>query len=500
MAAVPMKISLLKRPVSSHEDPAAGFSFTKAKPVQPLDFSRKTSSSAILPISEAPLTSQDTGIVQAAKDAAKSSPTSGTSSKVDSGLKQMFTVPFPNVVSAISQESSHSARHAKREQHEERSESANVPQNEASMSGDDTLVEPDPETVDLLPSGDGSRNAPQEPMPDPMHSRQTPFDPTSQSPKEQTTTTKSAGRITKLPEANVHPRPKGTKLQKKRQGPLSNLTRALEPPSHNVLSNEADLVQMLLYKRRQDDQDREIMQKALRDKEAQYQDLYAASEDLYAQLKDISQRYSASEAQLSKIKEAKPGWESKLKKLHDFVKGLTHDHNRLRDDAREMSERQSTVLEEKESIVKTLREVYETTGERHSSSRQQITEARHDMEVLAHAVDHQQVQLVQAEALLSSERARNNHLEEQISAFQDSHTILTKLITEHRDGINGRITELLEKYQQAQLATVPNPEDPLKPLLEQCLVKLKELPNAADGVSPVDLQKVNDSMQQHLDM
>ena len=462
MAADPVKISLLTRPVSSHEDPAAGFSFTKAKPMQPLDFSRKISSNAILP------------------------------------------VPFPNVVNRLPQESRQSILDTAEEQHKEQAEPAVAASNEAMMSGDDTLVEPESEKVDALSRRHGSNSGPQKPVRHPTQSRQTSVDVTSQHPKEQTPTTRPVGRIAKLPEAGVDARLKGTKPQKMKQGPLGTSARAFEPLSQKALCNEADFLQMLLHKRRQDDQEREkerkAMQKALQDKETEYQDLYAASEDLYAQLQDMSQRYRASEANLSKIKEAKPGWEIKLKKLSDFIKGLTHDHNRLRDDAREMSERQYTILEEKESIVKALREVCQTSEERHSSSRQQITEARHDMEVLSHDMDHQQVQLRQVESLLSFERAKNDHLEKQISTLTDSHALLASLITEHRDAISRGITQLLEKYQQGQLASVSNPEDSLKPILEQCFMMLKELPNAGDHVRSADLQNFNDSMRQHLDM
>lgn len=507
---IPAKASLLRRPESSHEDPAAGFTFTKAKPAPPLDFSRKITSNAILPPKDptSPTTIEhvtqgshesvpNAGESPAALSPADKSRSPGSPPKQGNALPKPFLVPFPEVAAKVSQGFRPSGSNSLAGQ-KSKSPPSKVPApNEISMSGDDTLVEADPHGT----SPPADRNDPLEQNEKFLASASIVHDQLYNTANrvryQQQTISRDAGTSFELPEEAARPRSKRAKSRTK-QGTAPNQARIAHPSSRNVLPPEGDLLEMLLFKHKQNGQERKTLQQALQAKESEYEELYAASEDLYAQLQQMSQRCKEYEAQLTKIKEAKPGWETKIRKLSDYVRGLTNDHNRLRDDAKDIRERQGSVLKDKQSILDTLREVYKVTEERYSTSKQQVTEARHDLQVLRQTVDNQETHLRQGESLLSAEREKNIGLEEQISTLTVSQAQVLETYTAERDSMTMKITELLQTFDQVSIANMQASQDHLRPMLEQCISMLEGLPRSSGGVEPADMQKLNDSIKGHL--
>lgn len=499
----PANFSLLTRPTSAHEDPAAGFSFTKAKPVQPLDFSRKAASKANLSsTSIAPSTSlqketqngprsqPETDERQVAASLAKSTSESRSSPKEASACKNIFAVPFPNVAGMSSQNCNPSFSHSKEEQDKLPPLSAAPAANEVSVSSDETLVELEVSETNAASDKANRSNNLRKPMPGSPESGKGPHIATDKAPRQQIKPLKTACLPTQAPRVQARVLSKATNKQRKKRPSASN---------QNAIPTEGDLLQMLLYKHQQNDQERQVLLDTLQAKEAKYQELWAASEDLYSQYHDVSQKYSKSEGQLMKIKEAKPAWEKKIRKLSDYVKGLTNDHNRLRDDAKNIQERQQSVLTDKDSIFDTLRDVVKVTEERYSASKQQVTVARHDLEVLGKTVSNHQSQLHQEHALVLFERERNNRIEKQISTLTAGHAQLLITLTGHRDTITTNISEVLHSFEQVHATTPPSGQDSLKPMLEQCILSLKYLSERESGAKPADLQQFNDTMRQHFD-
>lgn len=298
---------------------------------------------------------------------------------------------------------------------------------------------------------------------------------------------------------NTHPRRKVTRMRKKTRTSVPN--KGPHPPFNgNGLPDDEILLQMLAYKQQLAAEERQTIQEAQQARKAEIDQLIEVNSELYAQFQDMSQRYSETEAQLSKIKASKSGWESKLKKLNDYVSGLTNDHNRLRDDASHIRERQASVLEDRNELVHSLREIYQVTEKGNAKSSRLVTEARHDMRMLGQTIQHQQLELREGEALLVSERERNKHLEGQIAGFMKSHAELKELFSDHREAITMRIDELLTKASEHIQVIAPTAsQDKLTPLLEQCVTLLKELPKVGGGVEPADLQKLEDSMRRCFD-
>ncbi len=291
--------------------------------------------------------------------------------------------------------------------------------------------------------------------------------------------------------ADANPRLRVTKTRRRKQSSIP-----IRGPHHSHNSpTEEDLLNVLLYKRKQAALEREKIEEIQQAKDAELQRSIEAANELYAQLQDVSQRCSDKEAELSKIKACKPGWENKLKKLSDYVKGLTNDHNKLRDDAKLIREQQTSVLQDKNDLFGTLREVYQVTLEGNARSNQAVIDSRHDLEMLEQQMQHLQIKLREEETLLVSERLRSNHLEEQISAFQTGRVDLQNLFAEHREAITQKICDSLNAvFEHIQVTSSRASKDDMRPILERCLTLIEALPKADGSAKSAGIQQLEDSM------
>lgn len=284
-------------------------------------------------------------------------------------------------------------------------------------------------------------------------------------------------------------------LKKRRQKPSTEsgnngTTRPHVAPAYN----EEELLLLLMIRHRHSQRERETFQAAEQAKAQEFQQLKNWTSDLQAQLLETERRYSEKEAQLTKFKAAKPGWERKIKRLSDYVQGLTNDHNRLRDDAKELQDRSISILKEREVLVSAVRETRENTTKQHSKSVQALTQARHGLELREQTIQHQQSQLHELQDLLVAEKERNNRLESEVSAFAVSYGTLSKQLSGHRDNIMGKITELLDKTEGLRAIAPPESQDHLNSLLGQCLVLLEKF-QGAGTTKPEDFESLNDSMR-----
>lgn len=478
------RASLLTRPTSSGEDLAAGFSFGKPPPTK-LDLIRKKTSDTSGPTPNQGQEQRRQVQIQKhhnsppnqekANDAAASTGGNVPSQPKSASLK-LHGPPFPI---GGNESSSHNA--SKPETSAEVKESATSVQNEASFSADDTLVGSDVRGMNNTLTGDKLADGV-------LTSAYAPDEARPHVSQQNNLSEPSKGRP--QPSAESHLRPKVRKSRKKPQPSLSAVQTA----------NEEELMYLLHYKQQNAATERERLQEAFRSKDAELQETIQISNDLYTQLQDLSQRHSNTEAQLSQLKASKPVWESKLKKLSDFVKGLTNDHNRLRDDAKVIREGQDSVVNDKDALFTALREVCQATDRRNTRSAQLVTDARHDMKMFEQTIQHQQVKLQEEEALLVSERQKNKRLEEQISAFATSQEHMQDLFAGHREAITEKINDLLNKASNQVQATAPmSSHDDLMPMLEQCITLLKALTKSNGGVKTADFEKLEESMHKYFD-
>ncbi|KAL2044661.1 hypothetical protein N7G274_002435 [Stereocaulon virgatum] len=514
----PIKLNLLTRPLSSHEDLDAGFSFTKAKPRQQLDFSRKPKQSTDTHANEA-----STSLPPAAEALPfRTSPpasniTKPTQSKISatnppkqaSHEVTLLAVPFPNVYSPAPSEHVSTAEDPTACVG---SPPSKLPINEASTSAEDTLGGPNSNEVNhthhqyIHETYHAQRSSPRGTSHNPEHFTQETYDALgcfvneiphhSENAPQKPTTMRSRPSLAAIPASRV------TKNRKKKVTVQGNNGGAVT--SHRFLptgeTNE-DMLLLLMNRIRQDRRERDATQAALEASNRQCQMFAALSSDLDARLHDTTKLCSEKEAQLSKIKAARPGWETKIKKLSEYVQGLTNDHNRLRDDARNIREQSSIIFKEKKCLHDALQEMSQMTTEQGSKSRKLVIEARRDLEMLQRKVQHQQSDIHNKQELLVAERAHNIQLEGQISDFAAGaarHEYLAGLLLGHRDVITRKIDEFLEKADFSKAATPGESQDHLRLMLEQCLTVLTNL-KVHDAAKPDKYDKLQDSMRGYFD-
>ena len=503
----PMKLNLLTRPVSSHEDLDAGFSFTKAKPRQHLDFGREPKQSTaahtndvsnLLPPVTEKMLSRNSPPTSNVTEPTQDTATATSPSKEASNKVTVCAVPFPNIHGTASFEHVSTTGGATAPVDPPPSK---IPTNDVSMSADNTLVGSDFNEVNSTHQQYTQDSAypnkladtyyslsypPNEVMSTSHHPQNAPRTPAIKAPLVARTAVPGASRVTKNRKKNV-------------TGVPGN-NAAFQPLPAAEDSNE-EMFFLLMNRIRQDRRESEAKDAALETSNRQCQMLTAFNDDLDARLHDVSRLCSDREAQLSKIKAAKPGWETKIRKLSEYVKGLTNDHNRLRDDARDIREQSGEILKDKKCLHDALQEVSQTTTEQHNKSRKLVTEARHDLEILEQKVQHQQSDLRNEQELLVAERERNLQLEGQISDFAAgaaSQEHLAELLLGHRDTITGKIDELLENTEIFRAAAPAESQDHLRPMLEQCLTVLQNL-QSSDITKLENYEKLQDSMRGYFD-
>ena len=501
----PTKPKLFTRPVSSHEDPAAGFSFGKMKPTA-LNFGRNPRQTPQASTDEVPrlslaseektsltipphstMMSCNPGNAEAASQQSLVAP------RHSPAPSKTLPIPFPNVPVPASIEC---------ERPVTKPGSASIPTAAPSsdtthapaLSANETLVELESNGPKCARSPEKSEAVHQIRSPQQFHSNQhRPDAVTSTSQNPMDVLLRPTDKQCRVLQATATNPAKVLKKRLQKPGTESGNNATIRPhmtPAYN----EEELLHLLMIRHRHSQRERETFQAAQQAKEQEFQQLQKWTSDLQAQLLEIERRYSEKEAQLAKFKAAKPGWERKIKRLSDYVQGLTNDHNRLRDDARELQDRSISILKDREVLVSAVQETRPNTTKQHDDSVQVLTEARHGLELREQTIQHQQLELHGLQKLLAAEKERNTRLESEVSAFAAGYENLSKQLSGHRDNIMGKITELLDKTEGFRAAVPPESQDHVNSLLGQCVVFLEKLQGA--GVTkPEDFESLNDSMR-----
>ena len=457
----PMKV--LTRPVSSGQHPAAGFSFTKARPIQQFDFRRPKQLQSPPPLDTA----------QAVPNAINLTDQAPSPKHV---LKDSVPVPFPNVVAAHSRAHNHSTPTSDVSRPNASFSGATL--NEVSMPADDVLTDSVLNGTKPLLTAPVSSQSPSEMF------RTVGIQPVNVQHR--------SGKTSKDLLTSVAGTPKITKSRRRKpkMGP------ATDGPNRKNGYTEEDLLRLLMYRRTQGQQELECFRATHRGMEAEMRKLRDMTNDLSGQLQEAVHHATQRSAELSKVKSSMPLWESKIKQLSNYVNGLTNDHKRLREDADDMHKQFQHVFVAKKQLQNTLDDARKSLEQERIRFQQLDDDARHKIETLTQTIQHQSTQLQSDENLLMVERERSDRLEEQIIKITTSHGQLSEILTSHRDSITCKIDELLHQAQSIVPPNEPsesNAHDPIKPMLEQCFGILQEL-HRTTHVKPGDLQKLNNNM------
>lgn len=245
-------------------------------------------------------------------------------------------------------------------------------------------------------------------------------------------------------------------------------------PTVSKTSSNGELVGILLSRFEAEQHNREELRACQLAKDIEIQDLKGVSQTLYEQLQEVKDRERLQHMELSDLNKLKPQWQYRIQKMNEYVQSLSDDHQKLRQEAKEIQGQQKDIQMEKASLEAALKEAHHLVDQDRSRTKKILAEARHEMELLKHTLENQQRQLSQNADLLIHERERSQGLANAISNITTDYQDLTKLFTNYRDGVMDKLGDLLQKSDN-QIANAPQPQEDLKPIMDQCLQELREL-------------------------
>ncbi len=480
----PLKV--LTRPVSSGKDPAAGFTFTKAKPVLQLDFRRpkqkdlppsrdlatETHSHQLPPLPDTSQAGHNSLSVVSHQGPLPEHHDTDTSV-----VKDAFPVLFPKAPSLPdTSQAGHNSLSVVSHQ-------GPLPEHHDT----DTSVVKDafpvlfpkaPSLPDTSQAGYNSLSvvSHQGPLPDLNEYR--------------------SRKASRDPLTSVAGAPKITKNRRKKAKMISAMNNLPPQSKSKDTYTEGDLLNLLMYRRKQRQQELAVFRATQHQKEAELQHLRDMSNNLYIQLQEMAQREAQKSADLSKLEANQPIWESKIKRLIDFAKGLANDQKRQRQVVDDFDKELKDVSASRKEQYNLFEAAQMLAEQERFRSQQVKDDACHRVETFAQTLQRQIAQLRSDESSLMVERQRSNRLEDQICRITASHGQLLELFTSHRDAITGKMDDLLQQAQSIvplQKASEPDRRDTIGPMLEQCIGMLQKL-HKADTVKPEDLRKLNDTM------
>lgn len=502
---------VLTRPVSSGKDPAAGFSFSKAKPILQLDFRRPKQAPVIAP----PPDPTPPGSSSTPDAYFHQSPHEQDTTQVDQNvanvvadqvpspkpqfpptLKDALPVPFPHAILPQSQAYKGPASNSIARPIKHGFSSTSTLPNDVSTAADNTSTDSNPIGMKEPPLPNIVIPACDESIRTTIGSANGPAEVTGVLNEPQTDKPKCTQKAAKDPLTSIAGAPKITKSRRRKTQVVPNTDRLPPPSSPKSSYTEDDLLRLLMFRRRQGQQELEYFKITQTQQEDEILRLRERGNNLSNELQEALRRETQNAAELSRIKAKKPIWESKIKRLSDYVKGLTNDHKRLREDADALQTQRTDVFVAGKDLHDTLESAQKSVEQERVRSQSIKEEAHHRIETLEQTVQHQCTQIRSEEKLLQTERERSARLEAQISRMSASHEDLLHHFTSHRATITDKIDSLLHQAKSIVLpikASEPHHQDPVRPMLEQSISMLQKL-HEADNVRPEDLKKLGDRM------
>lgn len=292
------------------------------------------------------------------------------------------------------------------------------------------------------------------------------------------------------------------KVQKRRSAPRHKPLAPLESlrvsASETAPIDPEDLLKALTICYRNQKQQRAELRAKEKEKDDAIAEFKMIITFLDSQLQESNEQVSKQEAKLLKYRQLVPGWQDKVKKLSNFVKGLNNDHARLRDDARSIQGEQQNIKLHKEAIDKMLKESVGALENERLHHRERLLKAHHRTEMAEQALNARNIDLQSETTRLRAEQDRSMNLEDSLDKFASNRGDIIVKLANQEAIISSKIASLDETIADAiRNASTSGHQDP-NPKLEECISLLKE-PQAVDPAYAEDVQKLDISIKENGD-
>lgn len=131
-----------------------------------------------------------------------------------------------------------------------------------------------------------------------------------------------------------------------------------------------------------------------RAKDMEIKDLEIISKSLHQQLQASETRVASQSTELQRYRELMPQWQDKVKKLSEFIKGLSNDHTRLRDEAHSIQAKQQNLQVSKSSMDGELKDILNAFREERSQHKERLLNAYKDVELFQLSSTKYNVELI----------------------------------------------------------------------------------------------------------
>lgn len=290
-----------------------------------------------------------------------------------------------------------------------------------------------------------------------------------------------------------------SKVTKTRRKPKPSKASLSGPPiranrtDDSPIPSKEDLLTVLLFRTQQEKRARDIEKAHQQAREAEHHRTEEAFALLRSQMEQVSQREKAKGAELARYAKALPGLKDKAKKLEDYLKGLTNDYHKLRDDSVMIHRQQESLQDDKTDIFTSIREAREAIARRPSVTTEVLADARHRLDILEQRNEAQASQAEKDAELLQAEQDRNQRLEQELSKVNTSQGQMVELLQSQR-------AELMEKLSETLINSAPvnslsnDDQRHMKDMLAHCFALLKEV-KETQNPRPEDLEKLDESVK-----
>ena len=225
----------------------------------------------------------------------------------------------------------------------------------------------------------------------------------------------------------------------RRKSKQRRLSSAGIQTSRKVQSVQAEpsmdsILNAVSYKIHKSEQDRDKLVALYKVKVQELERVMQSNSILYAELEKFKTADHDKEDALGKLSQMRTTLEKRVKKLCDFVKGLSNDYNRLRDTAQELREQHRGFQgnqDDTKAIHNALKALNDSLGQDAVKSANLVAESRRQIDVLNHTVQDLQRQLHDNKEHLDAERQRNQNFKDEVSKITTSHEELVNNLANH---------------------------------------------------------------------
>lgn len=225
----------------------------------------------------------------------------------------------------------------------------------------------------------------------------------------------------------------------RRKSKQRRLSSAGIQTSRKVQSVQAEpsmesILNAVSYKVHKSEQDRDKLAALYKVKVQELERVMQGNSILYAELEKFKTADYEKEDALGKLSQMRTTLEKRVKKLCDFVKGLSNDYNRLRDTAQELREQHRGFQgnqDDTKAIHNALKALNDSLGQDAVKSANLVAESRRQVDILNHTVQDLQRQLQDNKEHLDAERQRNQSFKDEVSKITTSHEDLVNNLANH---------------------------------------------------------------------